>query len=103
MSQSTLPNATFPAGTSPSVPQGAEAGQPVDQEVLEFRSQFDGRSPLDELVRRGAQQMLQAAINAEVEQFLDQHSGRVDEQGRRQVARGCESRIDVSWFQESKS
>jgi hypothetical protein len=87
MSQSTSPNATFPAGMSPSVPQGPEAGQPVDPEVLEFRSQFDGRSPLDELVRRGAQQMLQAAINAEVEQFLDQHSGRVDAQGRRQVVR----------------
>lgn len=31
--------------------------------------------------------MLQAAINAEVEQFLAQHTARVDEQGRRQVVR----------------
>ena len=31
---------------------------------------FDERSPLDEIVRRGAQEMLQAAIDAEVEQFI---------------------------------
>lgn len=87
MSQSTSPNGTFPAGMSPSSSDVTENGQPVDPEVLEFRSQFEGRSPLDELVRRGAQQMLQAAINAEVEQFLAEHSDRVDEQGRRQMIR----------------
>ena len=42
-------------------------------------------SPLDQLIRQGAQQMLQAAIDAEVQAFLTQHRDRVDEQGRRQV------------------
>lgn len=87
MLQSTSATATFPAGMSLSSSGVTGSGQPVDPEVLEFQSQFDGRSPLDELVRRGAQQMLQAAINAEVEQFLAQHADRVDEQGRRQVVR----------------
>ena len=59
----------------------------VDPEVLAFRSQFDSVSPLDELVRQGAQQMLQTAIETEVQDFLLTHSGRVDEQGRRQVVR----------------
>lgn len=58
MSQSTSPNGTFPAGMSPSSSDVTENGQPVDREALEFRSQFEGRSPLDELVRRGAQHML---------------------------------------------
>ncbi len=59
----------------------------LDPEVLAFRSQFESVSPLDELVRQGAQQMLQTAIEAEVQDFLLTHSGRVDEQGRRQVVR----------------
>lgn len=59
----------------------------LDQEVLEFRSQFGGTSPLDELVRHGAQQMLQSAIETEVNEFLAQHAGRRDAQGHRQVVR----------------
>lgn len=59
----------------------------LDPEVLAFRSQFNSVSPLDELVRRGAQQMLQKAIESEVQDFLLTHSGRVDGQGRRQVVR----------------
>ena len=31
-----------------------------DHEVVEFRNQFEGRSALDEIVRHGAQKMLQA-------------------------------------------
>jgi hypothetical protein len=38
-------------------------------------------SPLDELIRQGAQRMLQAAIDAEVEEFLARHSHRRDDQG----------------------
>ena len=57
----------------------------LDPEVLSFRSPFDSVSPLDELVRQGARQMLQAAIESEVQDFLMVHSDRVDDQGRRQV------------------
>jgi transposase-like protein len=84
MSKNTKTAATFPAGASPGV---AEADGPVDAEVLALRSQFEGRSPLDELVREGAQKMLQAAINAEVDHFLAQYAERVDAQGRRLVVR----------------
>jgi putative transposase len=45
------------------------------------------RAPLDQLVREGAQRMLQAAIEAEVDQFLDEHQGRRDAGGRRLVVR----------------
>ena len=61
------------------------ASECVDTEVLEFRSQFDEEIPLKEIVRRGAQEMLQAAI--EVDQFIVDHRGKHDEQGRRLVVR----------------
>lgn len=59
----------------------------LDPEVLAFRSHFNSVSPLDELVRQGAQQMLQAAIESEVQDFLMSHSDRVDNDGRRLVVR----------------
>jgi transposase-like protein len=59
----------------------------VDPEVVAFRAAFGDRSPLDELVREGAQRMLQAAIEAEVEEFLVDHAGRRDDEGRRLVVR----------------
>lgn len=61
--------------------------QPLDSEVIAFREQFDDRSPLDELIREGARKMLQEAINAEVDSFIDQHRDRRDAQGRRLVVR----------------
>jgi putative transposase len=42
---------------------------------------------LDEIVRDGAQKMLQAALESEIDAFLEQQSGAVDEEGRRQVVR----------------
>jgi putative transposase len=64
-------------------------GNPVvnspDLEVAGFREQFDGRPMLDQLVRQGAQQMLQKAIEAEVAVFLEQHRERRDEHGKRLV------------------
>lgn len=65
----------------------APVDEQMDTEVLEFRANFDTRSPIDELVREGARRMLQAAIDAEVEDFIAQHADRRDEQGRRQVVR----------------
>ncbi len=59
--------------------------EPLAPEVIAFRQQFDERSPLDELVREGARKMLQEAINAEVEAFIDDHRQRCDELGRRLV------------------
>jgi transposase-like protein len=59
----------------------------LDPEVLAFREQFGQTSPLDELVRHGAQQMLQSAIEAEVDDFLAQHDERRDARGKRLVVR----------------
>ena len=43
--------------------------------------------PLTGILRRGAQQMLATAIEAEVAEWIDQYSHRVDEDGQRQVVR----------------
>lgn len=59
----------------------------LDPEVLAFRRLFGDHSPLDEIVREGARRMLQAAIDAEVDAFVDDHQGRRDESGRRLVVR----------------
>ena len=58
---------------------------PMDPEVIQFRAEFEERSPLDQLVREGAQKMLQSAIDAEVHDFLSMHRDRRDEQGKRLV------------------
>ena len=63
------------------------AANQVDSEVVQFRAEFDERSPLDQIVQDGARKMLQDAIEAEVADFLTQFSDRVDEQGRRLVVR----------------
>jgi putative transposase len=59
----------------------------LDPEVVEFRSQFGETSPLDELVRQGAERMLHTAIEAEVDDFLAQHAERRDAAGHRLVVR----------------
>ena len=63
----------------------------VDLEVANFREQFEGgnegRDLLDQLARRGAQQMLQQALEAEVQEFLEQHQERRDNNGKRLVVR----------------
>jgi putative transposase len=60
---------------------------PADVEVAHFREHFEGRGLLDQVVRRGAQQMLQQAIEAEVQGFLQQQDGRRDADGNRLVVR----------------
>ncbi len=59
----------------------------LDPEVMAFRRRFEDGSTLDRIVREGARQMLQAAIDAEVEAFVERHDDRRDEQGRRLVVR----------------
>jgi len=44
-------------------------------------------SPLDAIARAGAREMLQKALESEVQKFLDRHSDRVDARGRRLVVR----------------
>jgi putative transposase len=66
---------------------GLPGGSQVDVEVANFREQFEERDLLDQLARRGAQQMLQQAIEAEVQEFLQQHQQRRDEDGKRLVVR----------------
>jgi len=58
-----------------------------ERSVIGFSESDESRSPLDALVRAGARKMLQAALESEVQEFLEQHSSRVDDQGRRQVVR----------------
>jgi len=43
--------------------------------------------PLDEVVRRGAQELLQQALNVEVELFLERYQYLMDDHGHRQVVR----------------
>lgn len=51
------------------------------------RAEEDLRSELDEIVRQGALRMLQAALEAEVEDYVQRHRELVDEGGRRLVVR----------------
>jgi len=59
----------------------------LDPEVLAFRRQFDDRSPLDEIIHEGARRMLQAAIDFEVDAFIETHQERTDADGRRLVVK----------------
>lgn len=82
---------TWAQGHAMNKPKTDRRPTPVDEqldpEVLAFRQQFDNRSPLDRLVQAGARKMLQEAINAEVEGFIQQHCDRRDHQGRRLVVK----------------
>ena len=52
-----------------------------------WESSVPTASPLDAIARAGAREMLQKALESEVQEFLDRHSDRVDAQGRRLVVR----------------
>ena len=54
--------------------------------LRDIKAQGPG-SVLEELARRGAQQMLSQAIEAEVALFIDKHADQVDENGHRKVVR----------------
>ena len=70
------------ASMSNVVPEGWEANQGQPTEARE------GDGPvLDEIVRDGARRMLAAALQAEVDAYIEQFQAEVDEQGRRLVVR----------------
>jgi len=55
---------------------------------LEKRVQAESRTALDDILRKGAQRMLQAAIEAEVADYLERHAQAADPTtGRRMVTR----------------
>jgi len=60
-----------------------------EQNVIGLEKQVEahGRSFLDELLRQGAQRMLQTAIEQEVSEYVDQHQASVSAGGRRLVVR----------------
>jgi putative transposase len=60
-----------------------------EQNVIGLEKQVEahGRSFLDELLRNGAQRMLQTAIEQEVSEYVDQHQASVSAGGRRLVVR----------------
>jgi len=70
-----------------SMPAEVTAVEVPDSEVLDFRANFEDRSPLDEFIREGALRMLQSTIEVEVDDFIAGHAQRTDEHGRRRVVR----------------
>jgi hypothetical protein len=52
---------------------------------LKDRVATEFRSDLDEIVRQGAQQMLQQALMNEVSEYLERHRDERDEPGHRMV------------------
>lgn len=60
-------------GGAESNPDGVAAGEP--------------RSPIDEIVREGARQMLEAALRAEVAAYVERFADQLDENGRKLVVR----------------
>lgn len=59
----------------------------IDLPEMAGDEQLRPQNVLDHLVRQGAQQMLQAAIESEVQLFLEEHQGSRDANGNRQVVR----------------
>lgn len=55
--------------------------------VVPIQPPGNPRDVLSEVLRQGAQRLLVEAIEAEVEEFLAEHSGQRDEAGRRRVVR----------------
>ena len=55
--------------------------------VVEFRKPGTIEDPLTELLRGGARQLIEQAIEAELAELLGRYAGRVDDQGRRAVVR----------------
>jgi len=71
---------------SPAVTVDSKGRGQVEQ-TSGWESSVPTASPLDAIARAGAREMLQKALESEVQEFLDRHSDRVDAQGRRLVVR----------------
>ena len=69
-------------GSKADVVRASREGAEQIDEIVE-----SGRSPLDSIVRDGARRMLQAALESEVDAFLEEHAVLLDECGRRRVVR----------------
>jgi putative transposase len=54
---------------------------------LEGPAEVDAKSPLEQLIAEGARKMLQAAIEQEIEAYLQAHRGRQTAEGRASVVR----------------
>lgn len=54
---------------------------------LRSRVEDESRSTLDEILRKGARQMLQLAIEAEVADYIENHKEVLDDSGHRLVVR----------------
>src|SRR5690242_21855695 len=54
---------------------------------LEGPAEVDAKSPLEELIAEGARKMLQAAIEQEVEEYLQAHQSRRTADGRATLVR----------------
>jgi putative transposase len=64
-----------------------EEGTPVLRVVTDEPTREDSPSMLDELVSEGARRMLAAALEAEVDAYIEAHADKRDERGRRLVVR----------------
>jgi putative transposase len=60
--------------------------------VADGSARAELHTDLDELAREGARQMLAAALEAEVDAYLDAHAAKRDERGRRLVVRNGHAR-----------
>lgn len=56
----------------------------TDSQYEACEASFVFQSLLDEIVRKGVQRMFAQAVEAEVEQYLQEHSGCLDPNGRLQ-------------------
>jgi len=78
----TVRGSESPGSKASVVRSSREGAEPID-EIVE-----SGRSPLDSIVRDGARRMLQAALESEVDAFLEEHAvllAKYDEWSRRDI------------------
>ena len=68
--------------------EAAESSSQVNPQVIDGKE----RSPLDEVLRQGARQMLVKAAEAEVTAYIETHQHEVDQDGRRLVGRNGHAR-----------
>ena len=59
---------------------------------IEKRAQDHAPSPMDEILRAGAQRMLQTAVEAEVADYIERHKDQLDDESHRLVVRNGRGR-----------